>query len=56
MALLRQAVARGEFIPLGQFLRETKMARSTFYLHPEIPQIKIGGRRFVARVALEARR
>jgi len=50
--VLQKAVDSGEFIPLPQFLKQKGWARSTFYRHPEVPQIKIGGRRFVARVAL----
>lgn len=49
---IQSAIASGEFIPLPQFLQERGWSRTTFYRHPEIPQIKVRGRRFVARVAL----
>ena len=47
--LVRRAVDSGDFIPLGQWLRERGMSRSTFYRHPEIPAIKDGRRVYVAR-------
>lgn len=50
--LIRQSVESGEFIPLGQWLRDHGIGRSTFYRKADkIPSVRVGRRVYVARAA-----